>query len=121
MQFSLEKVNKVEDIEKAGDLEKKHFPAISAPEKVKSGENFEVEIEVGKFLKHPNELGHWINWVALWLNERPVAFVTLYPAMSEPRVKLKVKAENKGKAKLIAREFCNLHGIWEAEKEIEVE
>lgn len=121
MEFSLEKINKVKNMDNMSEMEKKHFPVISAPEKVKSGEAFDVEIEVGKLLKHPNEQSHWINWIALWLNEKPISFVAFYPAVAEPKVRLKLKAGNKGKAKLVAREFCNLHGIWESEKEIDFE
>ena len=44
----------------------KHVPAIAAPESVKAGEPFEVEIAVGKEIPHPNTLEHHIAWAALY-------------------------------------------------------
>ena len=44
----------------------KHVPAITAPESVKAGEPFEVEIAVGKEIPHPNTLEHHIAWAALY-------------------------------------------------------
>ncbi len=119
-EFSLEEVNKVKDWNNMTDIEKKHVPAIEAPDKVKAGEAFDVLIEVGKYMKHPNELNHWINWIGLWIDKRPVAFVNLYPTVSEPVVRFRIKIDSVGKKKIVAREFCNLHGVWQNEKEIEV-
>ncbi len=120
-EFSLEEVNKVKDWNNMTDMEKKHVPVIEAPDKVKAGEIFDVLVEVGKYMKHPNELSHWINWIGLWIDKRPVAFVSLYPTVGEPVVRFRIKIDSAGKKRIVAREFCNLHGVWENEKEIEVE
>ena len=105
------------------DLEKKHTPVISAPEKVKAGEQFEVKVETGVYLAHPNEYGHYFGWMELLLDDTPVARVELQPVVSAPSVVFRVSATHGhgGRRKLRARAFCNLHGVWESEKEIEVE
>lgn len=48
------------------DLEKKHIPVIDAPENVKKDELFQVKVEVGTLLAHPNEPGHFIEWIELY-------------------------------------------------------
>ena len=63
-------VNTAADIENATDLEKKHIPVISAPHKVKKAEKFEVTVEVGKLLEHPNEPDHHIEFIELYAGER---------------------------------------------------
>ena len=52
------------NVDEMTDLEKKHTPVIESPKKVKKGEPFEVHLEVGKLMKHPNENAHYIEWIA---------------------------------------------------------
>jgi desulfoferrodoxin (superoxide reductase-like protein) len=59
-------VNRPKDPANMADLEKKHLPVLTAPEKVKAGECFDVTVEVGKLLAHPNEPGHHIEFVDLY-------------------------------------------------------
>ncbi len=105
------------------DLEKKHTPVITAPEKVKAGDLFDVKVETGVYMKHPNEYGHYFGWIELYLDDTLVSRADLQPVLSSPSVTLKISAthSHEGKRKLRALAFCNLHGIWEGEKEIEVE
>ncbi|WP_290901145.1 class II SORL domain-containing protein [Ferroglobus sp.] len=110
-------------VDEMSELEKKHTPVISAPDKVKAGEPFEVKVETGVYVKHPNEYGHYFAWIEIYLDDTPVARFDLQPVMSSPSVTVKVTAthSHEGKRKIKARAFCNLHGVWENEKEIEVE
>lgn len=106
--------------EEMTDLEKKHTPVIQAPAKVKKGEPFEVGIEVGKYLAHPNENAHFIEWIELFSGETFLARADLEPKLTVPRVKFVVSLDH-GHA-LIAKERCNLHGVWESQPfEIELE
>ena len=66
-------VNKVKDPKNPTDLEKKHHPVITAPGRVKDGECFEVKVEVGKLLAHPNENGHFIAFVELYVGDVQLA------------------------------------------------
>ena len=38
----------------------KHVPAIAAPASAKAGEPFDVEIDVGREIPHPNTAQHYI-------------------------------------------------------------
>ena len=126
----------VHDYIKSGDFAtEKHVPVIETVDTVKVGETFHVTLSVGKDIAHPNTVEHHIEWIKLYFvaegtqlpfevgeisfnvhgdgataNEGPVH------AISEGS--LAVSLNKSGK--LIAVSYCNLHGLWESEKEITV-
>ena len=110
---------------KSGDFKgEKHVPTIVAPEKVKKGEFFEVEVSVGKEIKHPNTIEHHIAWIDLYVRvgEKPLIHLGRFefaPTFTDPIAKTKIKLDES--AQLIAVSYCNLHGLWEAECKVEVE
>ena len=112
-------VNTPEDRDNPTDLEKKHVPVITAPDKVKPGECFEVIVEVGKLLKHPNEPAHFIEFVELYAGDVYLARMDFTAKTTCPTMKVCVALE-KDRGSLRAFERCNLHGVWEATKPIEV-
>ncbi len=104
----------------------KHTPHIKAPDRVKAGEEFEVSIIVGKDIPHPNTVEHHIKWIQVFIREedRPynpihIATFDLGPGYAEPKVTFKMKLVKS--ATLFALEYCNVHGVWENSKRIEVE
>jgi len=106
-------------------LGEKHTPFIDAPDKVGPEETFEVTVVVGKEVPHPNTIEHHIKWIQVYAREddRPfnpihVATFDLGPAYGEPNVKFKMKLKKSSTLHVI--EYCNLHGLWEASKRIEV-
>lgn len=99
-------------------LEKKHVPFIEAPEKVKKGEYFDIKISMGKEIDHPMEPGHFIQYVDLYANYYHLSRVSFTPENKAEAI-LKVKLEES--CTLRAYTLCNLHGQWEAAKEITVE
>lgn len=101
------------NIEEMTDLEKKHTPIIEAPAIVKKGEPFEVSVEVGKLLAHPNENGHFIEWIELFSGDTFLARINLEPRLTVPKVKFVVALDHGHD--LIAKERCNLHGVWESQ------
>jgi superoxide reductase len=112
--------------EMESNLMEKHVPVIKVPEKVKAGEEFEVVINVGEKVPHPNTVEHHIKWIQVFAeidgrsyNPVHIATFDLGPTFAEPKVKLIMKLEKS--AKLIALEYCNLHGVWENSVKIEVE
>jgi superoxide reductase len=109
-------INKAADVNNLTDLEKKHLPIIEAPDSVKAGEQFDVKIEVGKILKHPNEAAHHIQWIVLLNGSVTLAIIQLTPETTSPNVSLKLTIEKD--AKLRALERCNIHGEWEFSKEV---
>jgi len=100
-----------------------HTPKIEAPDKVKAEEPFVVSIKVGP---HPNKADHSIRRIEIYFHEngRPynpvhIATIHLEPEYAEPEVKIALRL--KGSGTLYAIGYCNLHGLWEARKEISVE
>lgn len=108
------------DLNALAEFEQKHLPVISAPEKVKRDEIFEVTIEVGKLKAHPNEPGHFIEWVELYSGDTFLFRVNLSGSLSQPKVTIPVKLTH-AHGSLKAWGKCNLHGLWEGIKNIEVE
>ena len=70
-------VNTVKDCEHMTDLEKKHQPIITAPKSVKKGQCFEVAVEIGKLMEHPNERGHYIEFVELYADHTYLSRIDL--------------------------------------------
>lgn len=112
-------VNKAKDLSAPEDLEKKHVPIIEAPDTVKKGEPFEVTIDVGNLMPHPNENAHFIEWIELSAEDVFISRIDLIPLVGKPKVTLNISLEE-GHT-LRARARCNMHGIWEFEKEVKVE
>ena len=103
----LEGVNLVEDFEAAGDFEKKHTPFI---EMCGDGDEAAVCVTVGHEVPHPNEPGHFIDWIELYGNGAPIARFDLTPVATKPIVSIQVSVD--AGTILRAVEHCNLHGLW---------
>ncbi len=100
-----------------------HTPKIEAPDKVKAGEPFKVRIRVGP---HPNKVEHYIGKIELYIYEKDRPFnpillssISLTPVYSEPELELTVKLNKDSIIYVLS--YCNLHGLWEARKEVKVE
>ncbi|MDY6964649.1 MAG: class II SORL domain-containing protein [Halobacteriota archaeon] len=103
----------------------KHVPVIEAQGKAKKGEWIEVSVVVGKEVAHPNTLEHHIEGISLYFKEdgeKPVykvADFTSFAVHTDSCVSLRIRVEGSGS--LHALSSCNIHGLWESEKRIEVE
>jgi len=100
-----------------------HTPKVEAPAKVRAGEPFKVTIKVGP---HPNTVQHSIRWIEVYFYEEgrtfnpvEIARISLAPEYAEPDVTLTISLRKSGV--LYALGYCNLHGVWEARREIKVE
>jgi superoxide reductase len=113
-------VNKVSDWDNPSDLEKKHVPIISAPDTVKAGECFDVTVEVGKLLDHPNQRAHFIEFIELYAGHVYLARMDFTAVTTCPVMKVCVQLEADC-GQLRAFERCNIHGVWESDKPITVE
>jgi len=111
-------INRVKDPANPTDLEKKHVPTIEAPDEVTAREPFETTIIVGKELAHPDEGGHFIQWIELFAGDAYLARFDFTPTVSGAPVKITLKLNED--TTLVARERCNLHGVWESSKDIKV-
>ena len=78
----------------------KHVPVI---EKTENG----YKVSVGS-VAHPMTEEHWIEWIELIADG--ISYKKFLNPGEAPVAEFCVKAD-----KVIAREFCNLHGLWKAE------
>jgi len=113
-------INKVKDRNNMTVLEKKHEPIIECPDTVKYNQPFEVKISWGKEVAHPDEPGHFIEWLELYTEDHLfLGRVDFTPMVCTGPVTLTVKLPHV--TTLVAQLRCNLHGIWESSKNINVE
>lgn len=77
----------------------KHVPVI---EKTKVG----FKVKVGS-VPHPMEQAHYIEWIELVADGK--AYRAYLKPGEKPEAEFCIKA-----AKVTAREYCNLHGLWQA-------
>jgi len=124
-QSLFENINRAKDPANKTPLEKSHAPVITAPDKVKAGEPFTVQISVGENM-HSMGTAHWIEYVELNIGNEPVAKADFQSnGFSKPKVSFTVavskEAAPSGRITLLARQRCNLHGLWEGAFDIAVE
>ena len=116
--------------------QEKHVPVIDVPDKVKKGEFFNLTVGVGKEIPHPNTTQHHIRWIEVYFLPEGEKFPyqigrfeftahgesTQGPDTStvytQHEARLSFKTEKPGR--ILAFSFCNIHGIWQNEKEIQV-
>jgi superoxide reductase len=111
-------INYPKDPNNLTDTEKKHWPRIECPDTVEANKPFDVTVNIGVGLDHPSELAHYIEWIGLARGNCDISRIYLQPKNSYPRATFRIALERS--TTLVAREFCNLHGIWENKKEITV-
>ena len=114
----------------------KHVPVIESPDKVKAGELFTVKVTVGKQVAHPNTTEHHIRWISLYFHPAGEKFAyeighfefsahgesaagpNQGPAYTNPEVTASLKVSKPGA--IYATALCNIHGLWQSAKEIQV-
>jgi superoxide reductase len=111
-------VNTPEDINNPTDTEKKHTPIIDAPDSASIGQPITVTVEVGKLLKHPNEPAHHIEWLDLYEDKLYLARADFTGGKVNPKVTFEVCLKTSGNLRAFA--CCNLHGVWEGSRKINV-
>lgn len=107
-----------ENPEEMNALERKHAVIIEAPDVVEKGEQFEVKVRVGEYQEHPNEPGHFIEWIELYSGDTFLARLSLTPEKSHYEMRVTVKLDHEHPLKGWVK--CNLHGLWEEQKDIKV-
>jgi len=121
-------------IQEADWKTEKHVPVIECADAIKSGEPFEIKVSIGKEIAHPNTTEHHIDWIALFFIAEGEKFPcqvarfemgahgssaqgpntsTVY---THHAVASWMKTEKAGT--LIAVSMCNIHGLWQSSKEI---
>jgi superoxide reductase len=97
----------------------KHTPKITAPDKVKAGEWFDVTVEVGDEARHPSLVEHHVRSITIYKDDVEIARAYLHPVFSTPKVTFTIRLEQS--AKLRAMEEPTHTAQWEASKNITVE
>lgn len=121
---------------RSGDWKnEKHVPLITAPEQVKADEPFEIGVSIGADDPHPNTAEHHIRWIKLLFEPKEGFTFELAdiqftghgeglkgpqagPVYTEPFAKIVVRLKQSGT--LLALSYCNIHGLWENSKEIDI-
>lgn len=120
-----------------GDWKKeKHVPVIQLPESVKKGEFFTVTATIGKEVSHPNKTEHHISWIALYFQADGEKFpyqigkaefsahgasvqgADTSSVYTHHDVSLSFKTDKPGI--LYAVSLCNIHGLWQSSKEVNI-
>lgn len=115
----------------------KHVPVIEAPDRVEKGKVFRVTAAVGKEVAHPNTTAHHIRWIVLYFQPAGEKFPYQlgsfeFSAHGESaqgpdtsgvythhEVTVSFRTDKPGI--LHALSYCNIHGLWNGSREIEVE
>jgi superoxide reductase len=108
-------INRVKEPGKPTPLEQKHAPLLLLPEKIRSGEPFEVTVKVGEVL-HPMSPAHSIQYVELLAGNEPAGRVEFAPGFNQPQATFVLRLDRV--VTLVAREYCNLHGLWETRQDL---
>jgi superoxide reductase len=130
-------MTEIKDLFQSADWKKeKHIPVIEVVDKAKKGELVVVTVSVGKEIPHPNSTAHHIRWIELYFQAQGEKFPyqlgrfefnahgesALGPDTStvftHPESSIKFKTEKSGV--LFASSYCNIHGLWQNSKELEV-
>jgi len=86
--------------EKRQDIgQEKHVPVI---EKTETG----IRVKIGS-VPHPMEEKHYIEWIEIIADGK--SYRKFLKPGDKPDAEFEIKAGN-----IIAREYCNLHGLWES-------
>ena len=114
----------------------KHVPVIECTDQVKTDEFFQVKVTLGKEIAHPNTTEHHIRWISVFFQPEGEKFpyeigrfeFTAHGESAEGpntgsvythhEVSLSMKTGKPGV--IYAASFCNIHGLWQSEKEIKV-
>ena len=125
-----------EYIQHADWKKEKHVPVIEAPDHVTADEMFEVKVTLGKEVAHPNTTEHHIRWISLYFKPEGDKFIydvahfefnahgestqgaNEGPVYTHHEGTVSMKVTKPGT--LGARSYCNIHGLWEYAKEIEL-
>ncbi len=123
-------------IQTADWQKEKHVPAIECPERVRADEWVAVKVSLGKAAAHPNTTEHHIRWIGAYFapdgdkfvydlgrfefsaHGEAVAGPNQGPVHTHHEVAFGFKTTKPGTLHAVA--YCNIHGLWESEKRVEL-
>lgn len=114
----------------------KHVPVIESPDSVNADEMFDVKVGLGKEVAHPNTTEHHIKWIDLYFHPNGEKFpyhigryefnahgastkgADTSSIYTHHSVTTTFKTSKPGK--ILALANCNIHGLWQNSKEIQL-
>lgn len=128
----------IKDLYQSADWKaEKHVPVIECGPKLKKSVFSNISVTVGKEIAHPNTTEHHIRWIEVYFLADGEKFPyqiarcefnahgesTLGPNTStvftDSTVNMRFKSDKSGL--LLAASYCNIHGLWQSSKKIEIE
>ena len=125
------------DLFQTADWKKeKHVPVIEAPDRVKKSEFFRVTLTVGKEIAHPNTTEHHIRWITVFFLPDGGKFPyqigkaefashgesaegpNTSTVFTHSEASFSMKTDKSGT--ILASSYCNIHGLWQSSKKVEV-
>jgi superoxide reductase len=128
--------NLSDHIQQADWKKEKHVPVIECPDSVKADDIFQAKVTLGKEVAHPNTTEHHIRWITLYYHDEggkfahEVAHIEFNahgesaegpnqgPVYTHHEAVTTLKIAKSGVLHAIA--YCNIHGLWESSKPIQV-
>jgi len=125
-----------ERIQQADWKKEKHVPVIDCPDTIKKDTWSQVTVSLGKAVDHPNTTEHHIRWIAAFFSPNDEKFAyeigrfefnahgestegpNSGPVYTHHEVRFSFKTSKPGT--ITALSLCNIHGLWEDNKEITV-
>ena len=95
-------------------MKEKHLPDIRTPDSITAGTAFDVRVDCGGAGKHPNEHGHFIQWVEIYVGDVFLSRTEFTAVVTNPVVTIPAIVYHPGETTIRARSRCNLHGLWES-------
>ena len=130
-------MTKIADLVKTADWKiEKHIPVIDCVDSVEADEVFEVKVVIGKEVAHPNTTEHHISWISLYFQQdgdkipyqvghyeftahgASVRGANTGVVYTHHAVSTWIKINKPGT--LFAVSLCNIHGLWQSSKEIDL-
>jgi superoxide reductase len=106
-----EEINRVTGTGEKTRTEKKHAPVIEVPAKIVASETFAVSVTIGE-INHPMGPKHYIQNIDLLVGNEPAGHIELRPDVAVAKATFYIRLDKP--VTLVARTYCNLHGLWES-------
>ncbi|MCL2745748.1 MAG: class II SORL domain-containing protein, partial [Coriobacteriia bacterium] len=75
-----------------------------------------VTVTAGYYVTHPNETGHFFEWIMIYAEGQPIAHFVGSPEVLNPTISVEINLPPG--TVLEAMVHCNLHGTWKTETTI---
>ena len=123
-------------VQEADWTKEKHVPVIDCEDTIKADELLKVTITIGKEIGHPNTTEHHISWISLYFQPEGEKFPCQIGRYEFNAHGASAQGPNTGSTHthhsvttwlktsksgtLFAVSMCNIHGLWESEKRVEL-